>query len=500
MKFRKLTAILVVFLLPAAGIYAQCTYTSTGAGTLTGTSTWSTSGTGCGTRPSPDASNTWSTTDVININHNITHNNTIQLNSTVKVNINANGTLDLGTNSLTSSWGGPTLTIATNGTLKASSISWAIGNFTNSGTVTTTGAINFDAGTIKLSASGTTYSNITATTVTLKNSSTTATIDGRLNLTGNLSVNSGAKFTISYRTSVSGYIDFAGGQNMLINPNVYVKAANIYVSNNSDLKVNGYMESKGVLKVGLTAANASSGSSKISGSGTVQWATGNNLWVDNNTNSIDCAAGSDLTNCGTCVSGGVAPSNPFSLADCSGNVLPVKFISFSGYPSDNTVILNWVTAMQKNNLRFIIEKHDHSGDEWVEVGETPGEINSDKFNTYTFTDQTAMPGKNYYRIRQVDTDGASDLSDVISVETSGNIYRGIFPQPFKGDILFVHYAEPVSWTISSLSGKQIGTGRFEADNSLPSVNLSELALRPDTYIFQVVTNEGGYFEKLIVSE
>ena len=82
--------------------------------------------------------------------------------------------------------------------------------------------------------------------------------------------------------------------------------------------------------------------------------------------------------------------------------------------SDCAVILEWATAAEKNNAKFIIERGEN-GDYFEPIGQVKGQGTSNKKTLYSFTDAKPF-GKSYYRLRQVDLDGKEDLSPIVSAQ------------------------------------------------------------------------------------
>src|SRR6185369_8464690 len=82
---------------------------------------------------------------------------------------------------------------------------------------------------------------------------------------------------------------------------------------------------------------------------------------------------------------GVSSFSPFTFGSISGNPLPVKLISFTAKVSDNNAVLNWITATEKNNDHFNIER-SIDGINFIKVGEVKGAGNSTGILKYNFTD------------------------------------------------------------------------------------------------------------------
>jgi hypothetical protein len=100
--------------------------------------------------------------------------------------------------------------------------------------------------------------------------------------------------------------------------------------------------------------------------------------------------------------------------------IPVELMTFDGKSSQKSVNLTWKTASERNNRVFEIERNvGNTADKFEKVGEVKGTGNSSAINAYSFTDNAPQADNvNYYRLRQVDFDGTSTFSKVISIGVS----------------------------------------------------------------------------------
>ena len=95
--------------------------------------------------------------------------------------------------------------------------------------------------------------------------------------------------------------------------------------------------------------------------------------------------------------------------------LPVTFAGFSAKASPEGTELNWQTATESNNDYFSVERST-DGRIFFAIGEVSGYGDSDVERDYQFVDKTPVAGRtNYYRLRQVDFDGAESFSPVVNV-------------------------------------------------------------------------------------
>ncbi len=133
--------------------------------------------------------------------------------------------------------------------------------------------------------------------------------------------------------------------------------------------------------------------------------------------------------------GGGGGAGPPPCPTCPPNSpLPVELIEFTGYHDDNRFVnvLNWATASELNNDYFIIER-SVDGINFVPIGSVDGAGTTNELSTYSFDDEGPALGINYYRLKQVDFDGTSEYSDIISIEVNAELSQtriiNYYPNP-----------------------------------------------------------------------
>ncbi|GAB4331309.1 MAG: hypothetical protein OHK0038_06090 [Flammeovirgaceae bacterium] len=116
------------------------------------------------------------------------------------------------------------------------------------------------------------------------------------------------------------------------------------------------------------------------------------------------------------------------------NPLPVTLVSFTGKAVNKTVVLDWVTASEFNNAYFDVQRSE-DGVTFETIGRVNGNGTTNIRHDYQFTDVEPMLGVNYYRLKQVDTNGVSEYSKVIAVSFSQEDLGGaqvlVYPNPSR---------------------------------------------------------------------
>jgi len=127
----------------------------------------------------------------------------------------------------------------------------------------------------------------------------------------------------------------------------------------------------------------------------------------------------------------------FSLnpsAPCGPIVLPIELVNFDVTVLGNDKVqLKWITAMEKNNDHFVIER-SKDGVSFEAVTRVEGAKNSNVNVSYGVYDTEPLSGISYYRLKQVDTDGSFEYSDLRVVEMKGKNDFTLVPNPASGEV------------------------------------------------------------------
>ncbi|HNP18635.1 MAG TPA: T9SS type A sorting domain-containing protein, partial [Fulvivirga sp.] len=168
---------------------------------------------------------------------------------------------------------------------------------------------------------------------------------------------------------------------------------------------------------------------------------------------------------------GVSSFSPltFGSESSSSNPLPVELTSLEAFVTSNSVIIKWSTASEVNNDHFVIER-SHDGLEFKKIGTIQGNGSTTELNKYQFEDHSPIIGSSYYRLKQVDFDGKSQDSNLLSVNFDQLKYS-IFPNPITNGEL----------NLQIVSGAT-GYGYLTLINALGQTAMTEeYAFEPMTY-------------------
>ena len=177
------------------------------------------------------------------------------------------------------------------------------------------------------------------------------------------------------------------------------------------------------------------------------------------------------------------------------NPLPVELISFSAKTLSGKIQIQWETASEKNNDHFIVEKKGQ-GNDWGEISTVGGAVNSNTLIQYSITDLNPISGTQYYRLKQVDTDGKFEYSHVLRVEYGSN-RQLVFPNPFKEKIFVKTKGENSVKRIElkNITGNSIKTTAEYLGQNKWKINTH--SLETGTYILYVYMEDQVEVRKII---
>ena len=120
--------------------------------------------------------------------------------------------------------------------------------------------------------------------------------------------------------------------------------------------------------------------------------------------------------------------------------LPIELINFESKSNESEIKISWTTASELNNDYFILER-SVDGHSWRDIALIDGAGNSTSYIDYSYFDQTPESGINYYRLLQIDFDGQSSYSNVITAYSKlvevNSIPYFIYPNPSLSRNVFV---------------------------------------------------------------
>jgi hypothetical protein len=143
-----------------------------------------------------------------------------------------------------------------------------------------------------------------------------------------------------------------------------------------------------------------------------------------------------------------------------GNPLPVQLLRFEGICTHGKVQLNWQTATEINNNFFVVEKSADTRD-WTSMATIEG---GKETKNYSYVDDQPATTVSYYRLKQVDMDGAFSYSPVVHVVGCANKAKAItlYPNPTAtGVYLAADETEDMEYELYDTKGMLLHKGRMQ---------------------------------------
>lgn len=204
---------------------------------------------------------------------------------------------------------------------------------------------------------------------------------------------------------------------------------------------------------------------------------------------------------------GAGYSMNFSGTATMGCILtPVEFSAFSAdyVFSDKSVLLKWSTASELNNDYFEVQRSvDGENFEVIDIIKAAG--NSAQTNHYRSRDEHPFPGEiNYYRIKQVDTNGQYTYSGMEAVAIDDpETHFSVYPNPAKnsGVITYTtaHGGESCTLRIYDSMARQVIHYRFNAVKGMNQIPLDLTGFSKGVY-FLTLQSESGVLRTSMIRE
>lgn len=200
-------------------------------------------------------------------------------------------------------------------------------------------------------------------------------------------------------------------------------------------------------------------------------------------------------------------SNISGFTEESDSSLPVELSSFSAHPEGTSVVLEWITESETENLGFILERRQEqagSGTDWTEIASYIDDINLmgqgsvTNRTIYRFVDNTTEEGMTYnYRLADVSYAGVKQYHSIAIVEvelSDGFTLHPAYPNPFNPETTIefsLRERSQVMLSIYDMSGKWvagISNDVYNPGTHRVVYNGSELA--SGTYFYRIQTSSG----------
>jgi hypothetical protein len=172
----------------------------------------------------------------------------------------------------------------------------------------------------------------------------------------------------------------------------------------------------------------------------------------------------------------------------SNSALPVTMTSFNANCAGDKVNITWTTASEFNASHYSLQT-SRDGQTWTEVAEIAAAGTTSQESNYAYQD-FLFGGVSYYRLVQVDLDGASEIYGPISVDCEiSESSMTVYPNPTNNDftvlIQTTESFENATIELVDLSGRAVEVKEMNILPGSTQVRFETKGIMPGTYIMRI---------------
>ncbi|MCF8219337.1 MAG: DUF11 domain-containing protein [Bacteroidales bacterium] len=176
--------------------------------------------------------------------------------------------------------------------------------------------------------------------------------------------------------------------------------------------------------------------------------------------------------------------------------LPVSLIFFNAESHKNKNIISWSTASEINNDYFAIERSTN-GEDYKSIGVVNGYGNSNSVREYEFRDHYPTREVVYYKLKQVDYDGAYEYFGPIAVNPKAFEEKiTVYPNPASEKLFVSGLNQDVKLNIYNPNGQIV----YQKLNNQQTTQIDLSHLSNGLYYLHVVYSDGETKSKKISIE
>jgi hypothetical protein len=185
--------------------------------------------------------------------------------------------------------------------------------------------------------------------------------------------------------------------------------------------------------------------------------------------------------------------------------LPVDLKEFKAEPTEDAIVLMWVTLSELNNDYFLVSKSKDS-DFYEEVAKVDGKGTTNEETEYEVEDTEPITGISYCKLQQSDFNGKTKEYSAVSVnfKSSTTFDIEMYPNPTNGKTIYLKIptdeGEDFDILVNDLLGKEYFTDLTiinQQDRALVIIELNE-ELPKGIYIVNFLTKQGKFSKRLMV--
>lgn len=186
--------------------------------------------------------------------------------------------------------------------------------------------------------------------------------------------------------------------------------------------------------------------------------------------------------------------------NCAFSSLPVELVEFQATAlAFRKVGLDWRTASEYNSDYFVVERST-DGTRFEEIDRVVGAGTFEGIIDYQSFDDSPIIGTNYYRLKQVDFDGAYEYSEIRSVRFDGQGGQvKIWPNPasYSAQIRLPDSFENAQLTITDMGGRVVMEKEAGEGGGIYQLDLSDW--KSGAYVVRVWSGHQHFVHRLVVT-
>jgi len=185
------------------------------------------------------------------------------------------------------------------------------------------------------------------------------------------------------------------------------------------------------------------------------------------------------------------------------NNLPALLMSFNASNNNNAGELDWTMENQTSCKWFVIERSANASG-FDSIGVVMG-TNNTHSTDYSFTDSRMLSGNNYYRLRQVDMDGVSKYSKIVSIYNTNVAVADkkiqLYPNPAIATLnysLTSPAASHATVMVYTMAGVLVIAQQQQLASGVNQQSLAISNLKSGNYFLKVVSQNGTQYDQSFV--
>ena len=157
--------------------------------------------------------------------------------------------------------------------------------------------------------------------------------------------------------------------------------------------------------------------------------------------------------------------------------------------NNRSVVLQW-NYPEINATHFEIERSISGSNNFIRIGT----VAANTTTQYKYTDASPVNGKNYYRLKIVDTDGKYEYSKIVSATLNNGNTISVYPNPAKNNL----YVEGLSSNKTKLTViDYLGKVEFQATANNMNYTLNIASLPAGNYLLKIEMNDEVVTKKFV---